>query len=93
MTHDKQNKDNGTYIVEDSFNSTIGVSNSNSTMSSMNSSSVATYWPPWVEAVTCISHLLITLNSSVNFFIYRIKRKALNPGKFTNDLGYLNTIE
>ena len=39
------------------------------------------YWPTWVKNVTCISHLSITVNSSVNFFIYYIKRKALNSGK------------
>ena len=39
------------------------------------------YWPTWVHKVTCISHLSIAVNSSVNFFIYYIKRKALNRGK------------
>ena len=40
------------------------------------------YWPTWVQQVTCISHLSIALNSSVNFWIYYIKRRALNPGTF-----------
>ena len=44
-------------------------------------SSESDYWPTWVKNVTCISHLSITVNSSVNFFIYYIKRKALNSGK------------
>ena len=44
-------------------------------------SSDSDYWPTWVKNVTCISHLSITVNSSVNFFIYYIKRKALNSGK------------
>ena len=30
-------------------------------------------WPPWLNYVTCISHLLTTLNSSVNFYIYFLK--------------------
>ena len=30
-------------------------------------------WPPWVEYVTCLSHLLTTFNSSVNFYIYMFK--------------------
>jgi len=30
-------------------------------------------WPPWIEYVTCSSHLLTTLNSSVNFYIYLFK--------------------
>ena len=40
------------------------------------------YWPAWVQQVTCISHLSIALNSSVNFWIYYLKRRALNPGTF-----------
>ncbi len=30
-------------------------------------------WPPWVESVTHISHFLMTVNSSVNFYIYCVK--------------------
>jgi len=30
-------------------------------------------WPAWVEYVTCLSHLLTTFNSSVNFYIYMFK--------------------
>ena len=45
-------------------------------------SSESEYWPTWVQQVTCISHLSIALNSSVNFWIYYIKRRALNPGTF-----------
>ena len=30
-------------------------------------------WPPWVEIVTNISHLLTSFNSSVNFYIYLFK--------------------
>ena len=30
-------------------------------------------WPPWVESVTHISHFLMVVNSSVNFYIYCIK--------------------
>ena len=27
-------------------------------------------WPPWIDSVSNISHFFITLNSSVNFYIY-----------------------
>ena len=37
-------------------------------------------WPPWVQKVTNVSHLLLALNSSVNFYIYFMKRQALNSG-------------
>ena len=37
-------------------------------------------WPPWVKKVTNVSHLLLALNSSVNFYIYFMKRQALNSG-------------
>ena len=30
-------------------------------------------WPPWVQQVSQVSHLLTVLNSSVNFYIYSIK--------------------
>ena len=43
------------------------------------------YWPNWVRQVMCISHLCLAFNSSVNFYIYYIKRKALStsrPSKF-----------
>jgi len=32
-------------------------------------------WPDWVQLISCLSHLLTTFNSSVNFFIYLIKYK------------------
>ena len=38
------------------------------------------YWPYWIRQVMCISHLCLAFNSSVNFYIYFIKRKALNSG-------------
>ena len=38
------------------------------------------YWPNWVQRVMCISHLCLAFNSSVNFYIYYVKRKALNSG-------------
>ena len=38
------------------------------------------HWPHWIQQVTCVSHLTIAINSSVNFFIYHIKRKALHIG-------------
>ena len=28
------------------------------------------YWPPWIDSTSNISHFLITLNSSANFYIY-----------------------
>ena len=39
------------------------------------------YWPNWVRQCMCISHLCLAFNSSVNFYIYYIKRKALNPSQ------------
>jgi len=49
-------------------------------------------WPIWVEYITCLSHLLTTLNSSVNFYIYLFKyfqRKPESPQTrgFSVDLG------
>ena len=38
------------------------------------------YWPNWIRQVICISHLCLAFNSSVNFFIYYIKRKTLTSG-------------
>ncbi len=36
-------------------------------------------WPPWVESVTHISHFLMTLNSSTNFYIYCAKHYNVMP--------------
>ena len=41
------------------------------------------YWPNWIRRVLCISHLCLAFNSSVNFYIYYIKRKTLNSGNST----------
>ena len=30
-------------------------------------------WPPWVQYTVQFSHLLTTINSSVNFYIYTLK--------------------
>ena len=38
------------------------------------------HWPIWLQHVTCISHLMLAFNSSVNFFIYYMKRKTLKTG-------------
>ena len=38
------------------------------------------YWPNWIRRVMCISHLCLAFNSSVNFYIYFIKRKTMNSG-------------
>ena len=62
------------------YNSTVTTMlNSNSTTEVK---SADEYWPAWVQFVTCISHLLLAFNCSVNFFIYYIKRRALCSGKF-----------
>lgn len=34
-------------------------------------------WPAWVESVTHISHFLMTVNSSVNFYVYCVKHYKL----------------
>ena len=34
-------------------------------------------WPYWVESVTCISHFLTVVNSSVNFYIYYFGRHEI----------------
>jgi len=44
------------------------------------------YWPNWIRRVMCISHLCLAFNSSVNFYIYFIKRKALNSGSRLQEL-------
>ena len=38
------------------------------------------HWPNWVQKITCVSHLSLAFNASVNFFIYYIKRRALRSG-------------
>ena len=38
------------------------------------------HWPIWLQQVTCISPLMLAFNSSVNFFIYYMKRQTLNIG-------------
>ena len=51
-------------------------------------------WPEWVQTVSCLSHLLTTFNSSVNFFIYFIKykqRKHNNQSLTSVDLEILTT--
>jgi len=34
-------------------------------------------WPPWVESITHVAHFLMTVNSSVNFYIYMVKHFRL----------------
>merc|ERR1712038_1816820 len=36
---------------------------------------ILTESPSWLEYMTCLSHLLTTLNSSLNFYIYSLKQK------------------
>ena len=51
------------------------------------------HWPNWVQQVTCVSHLTLAFNSSVNFFIYLIKRRALHLGiVFPIIIQYYNDI-
>jgi len=38
------------------------------------------WWPLWVDQVTCLSHLALAFNSSVNYYIYYFKRRSLNAG-------------
>lgn len=52
-----------------------------STVSSVKEEPEQDYWPNWVRQCMCISHLCLAFNSSVNFYIYYIKRKALNPSQ------------
>ena len=33
-------------------------------------------WPEWIEYISSISHLLITINASSDVFIYFMKHKA-----------------
>ena len=37
---------------------------------------VSLMWPEWIECISSISHLLITLNASSDVFIYFMKHKA-----------------
>ena len=39
------------------------------------------WWPPWVDQVTCLSHLALAFNSSVNYYIYYFKRQSLRRGR------------
>ena len=34
-------------------------------------------WPPWIESTTHIAHFLMSLNSSVNFYVYCVKHCQL----------------
>ena len=34
-------------------------------------------WPDWIENVTTVSHFLILLNSSVNYYIYELTHKKI----------------
>ena len=36
-------------------------------------------WPMWLETLTTLSHLLVVINSSVNFGIYLLKRNIRYP--------------
>ena len=53
------------------------------------------YWPNWIRRVMCISHLCLAFSSSVNFYIYYAKRKALSqsgPSKSFSWSKYLKVI-
>ena len=41
------------------------------------------FYLQWFEILVCVNHLLVTINSSVNFLIYLMgsKRKTGNKGK------------
>jgi len=39
------------------------------------------HWPPWIELVTHISHLMTVFNSSVNFYIYFAKHWRIILGR------------
>ena len=45
-------------------------------------------WPKWIETITTISHVLIILNSSVNYYIYAFTHNKIPRPKRWN----LNTI-
>ena len=34
-------------------------------------------WPVWIEYLTSLSHLLLTLNGSTTVFIYLLKHRAI----------------
>ena len=51
------------------------------------------YWPAWIEKITCISHLSIAFNSSVNFFIYYMKRKALYSSRNNYIYFHINVLQ
>ena len=54
--------------------------NKNETNEASSEITAPEHWPIWLQHVTCISHLMLAFNSSVNFFIYYMKRKTLNIG-------------
>lgn len=49
-------------------------------------------WPPWIESVTHISHFLMVLNSSVNFYIYCGKHKSVLTGCCSESPGSRNDL-
>ena len=62
-------------------NSSIELANLNKNDTNEASSEIVyDHWPIWLQQVTCISHLMLAFNSSVNFFIYYMKRKTLSTG-------------
>ena len=88
-THFDQTDDNGTYFATNASTSFTVSLNENSTESQNNSvPDESVYWPAWVEAITCVSHLLLAFNCSVNFFIYYFKHRSyVKRSKFNNDFG------
>ena len=62
-------------------NSSLELANLNKNDTNEESSEIVyDHWPIWLQQVTCISHLMLAFNSSVNFFIYYMKRKTLSTG-------------
>jgi len=51
-------------------------------------------WPGWLNYITCISHLLTTFNSSVNFYIYSFKHKGRRGSEeFVTAQTQINTLK
>ena len=51
-------------------------------------------WPNWIETITTISHFLIILNSSVNYYIYAFTHnKVPRPKRWNLNIINMDTIE
>ena len=51
------------------------------------------YWPPWVDLVTVISHLALTISCSLSFYIYYAQYGATKTVRQIKQLGKLSEVK